>query len=157
FRGVAPDFRGSAAHLVSQISTEVDKISSGEIADDLVSGMGWNDAQASRVRSFLQQHRSDITGFLQEMERLASTAIAAIFVIPILAIFFLSDGERLAAQVIGMVSTASNYDSIHSLAAELHSMLQHYIRAKVTLGALSLTYSLAGLLLLGFPHPVALA
>src|SRR5262249_23265482 len=46
--------------------------------------------------------------------------------------------------------------SLRSLAGELHTMLQHYIRAKVILGALSLTYCSVAMLLLGFPHALAL-
>jgi predicted PurR-regulated permease PerM len=152
----APGLLENPSHLVSAMSTEVDKISTGEIADDLVNELGWSDAQATRVRTFLKQHQSNIAGFLEETKRLAPTAVTGILVIPILAIFFLSDGEKLANQIIRFVSTKGTYDTARSLADELHRMLQHYIRAKVTLVGLSLTYCLTMLFLLRFPHPAAL-
>ena len=76
--------------------------------------------------------------------------------IPILAIFFLSDGENLANQAIHLVSTKENHAALRSLADELHSMLQRYIRAKVILGGLSLLYCLIAMLLLGFPSAMVL-
>src|SRR5579864_7545232 len=79
------------SHLVGAMSAEVEKISTGEIADDLVNELGWSEAQATPVRTFLKQHQANITGFVEETKRRAPTAITAMFVIPILAIFFLSD------------------------------------------------------------------
>jgi predicted PurR-regulated permease PerM len=77
-------------------------------------------------------------------------------VIPILAIFFLSDGENLANQVIHLVSAKENHAALRSLADELHMMLQRYIRAKVILGGLSLTYCSVAMLVLGFPNAIVL-
>lgn len=136
----APGLQGNPGRFLGEISAQVDKISSGEIASDLVSELGWSDAQAGRVRTFLRQHQSNITGFLEETKQLASTAIAGILVIPMLAIFFLSDGEKLANQIICLVSTKSSYDAARSLADELHRMLQHYIRAKVVEALMSAGY-----------------
>jgi len=77
-------------------------------------------------------------------------------VIPILAIFFLSDGENIANQVIHLVSTKENHAAVRSLADELHVMLQRYIRAKVILGGLSLLFCSIAMLLLGFPNAIVL-
>jgi predicted PurR-regulated permease PerM len=108
------------------------------------------------VKTFLIQHRSDIEKMTGTAARLATTGIGAVVVIPILAIFFLSAGESLADQVIHLVSTKENYGDFCSLAAELNTMLRHYIRAKVTLGVLSLAYVSIASLTLRFPHPLAL-
>lgn len=76
--------------------------------------------------------------------------------IPILAIFFLSDGEKLTKQVIRLVSTEKNYQAIQSLAAELDFALQRYIRAKVILGGLSLGYCSVAMFVIGFPNALGL-
>jgi predicted PurR-regulated permease PerM len=68
----------------------------------------------------------------------------------------LSDGENLANQVIHLVSTKDNYARIRLLADELNVMLHHYIRAKVILGGISFGYASIGMLILGFPHALAL-
>jgi predicted PurR-regulated permease PerM len=78
-------------------------------------------------------------------------------VIPILAIFFLSDGSNLANSLIRLVSTNDNLETVQSLADDLNVMLRHYIRAKVTLVGLAFIFYSVAMLVLGFPHPIALA
>jgi predicted PurR-regulated permease PerM len=153
---LAPQLQRNAERLLSVGPFMATKVSTGQIADDLGSNFGWTDTQATRIRTFLQEHRSTIESSVQQIGRFASTAIPAIFVIPILSIFFLSDGENLTNQAIHLLSTPGNRPALRSLAGELHIMLQHYIRAKVILGLLSLGYCSLAMLLLGFPHALAL-
>jgi predicted PurR-regulated permease PerM len=131
-------------------------VASGEIADSVGRNLGWTDAQTFRLRAFLQAHRSNIENVKQTVERSTLGVAGAILVIPILAIFFLSDGENLANQTILLVSPSYDIGYIRSVAAELNVMLQRYIRAKVILGILSFLFSSAAMLVLGFPHPLAL-
>src|SRR5713101_2749993 len=154
--GLVPQFRKNAGWILSAIPALTDQVSSGEIATNLGSNLGWADEQADQIRTFLQRHRSNIERSVGEIERFAPAAFAGILVIPILAIFFLSDGENLANQVIHLVSTKENHAAVRSLADELHVMLQHYIRAKVILGGLSLTYCSVAMLVLGFPNAIVL-
>jgi predicted PurR-regulated permease PerM len=154
--GLFPQFRKNAGHLLAAVPTLTDRVSSGEIASNLGSNLGWADEQADQIRIFLQRHRSNIENTVGEIERSAPAVLAGILVIPILAIFFLSDGENLANQVIHLVSTKEHYAGVRSLADELHVMLQRYIRAKVILGGLSLLYCLIAMLLLGFPNAIVL-
>lgn len=152
----APNFHRHPGDFLNEIQRFADRTSSGEIADDLGNSFGWSDGQALQTKVFLQQHREEIQGFLRGVARSASTLAGGILVIPILAIFFLSSGEKLTDQIIRLVSTPGNRDAIRSLAAELDTTLQHYIRAKVILAVLSLTYCTVTTLLLGFPNPVVL-
>ena len=154
--GLAPHLQKNAVRVLSAVPSLNQKVSSGEIANDLGDEFGWDDTQATRIRTFLQEHRSTIASSLEQAGRFASTAIAGILVIPILAIFFLSDGKNLTDRVIHLVSTKENYATLQSLAGELHVTLQHYIRAKVILGVLSLLYCSTTMLLLGFPNALAL-
>jgi predicted PurR-regulated permease PerM len=156
FHGLAPEFHKHPIRFVNQMTGLADRVSTGEIADELGSDFSWSDGQALRIKSFLQQHRENIDNTIREIERLASTAAAGILVIPILAIFFLSDGEKLANQLIHLTSTKESYDSMSALAAELHVMLQHYIRAKVILGLLSLIFCAAAMLMLGYSNALTL-
>ena len=133
-----------------------DRLSTGEIATDMGNKYGWKEARTLRLKAFLVQHRSNIQDLAAATERFATTAIPATVVIPILAIFFLSDGENLVNQVIGLASTKDNYEALKSLAVELNAMLRHYIKAKVTLGGLSFAYASTWLLILRFPHAVTL-
>jgi predicted PurR-regulated permease PerM len=154
--GLFPQFRKNAGHLLAAVPTLTDRVSSGEIAGNLGSNIGWADERADQIRTFFQRHRSNIERSVEEIERSAPAAFAGILVIPILAIFFLSDGENLANQVIHLVSTKENHGPVRSLADELHVMLQRYIRAKVILGGLSLLYCSIAMLLLGFQNAIVL-
>jgi len=152
--GLFPQFRKNAAQFLAAVPTLADKVSSGEIATNLGNNLGWADEQADRLRIFLQHHRANVEGAAGKIEQFAPTALAGFVVIPILAIFFLSDGENLANQVIHLVSTKENHAAVRSLADELHVMLQRYIRAKVILGGLSLTYCSVAMFILGFPNAI---
>jgi predicted PurR-regulated permease PerM len=154
--GLFPEFRKSASQLLAAIPTLTDRVSSGEIANNLGSNLGWADEQADQIRIVLQRHRANVEGAAAKIDQSAPAALAGFVVIPILAIFFLSDGENLANQVIHLVSAKENHAAMRSLADELHVMLQHYIRAKVILGGLSLTYCSVAMLVLGFPNAIVL-
>ena len=156
FHGLIPEFRKNAGWILSAIPALTNKVSSGEIANNLGSNLGWADERADQIRVFLERHRSNIEHALGEIEQAAPAAFAGILVIPILAIFFLSDGEKLADQIIHLVATKENHGALESLAGELHLMLQRYIRAKVILGGLSLLYCSIAMLLLGFPNAIGL-
>lgn len=151
-----PELRKNVGQLLKAIPTLTERVSSGEIATNLGNNLGWADEQADQIRTFLQRHRSNIERSAAEIEQSAPSALAGIVVIPILAIFFLSDGEKLANSVIRLVATQQNYAAVQFLALELHDMMQHYIRAKVTLAGLSLVYCSTAMLVLGFPNAVVL-
>jgi predicted PurR-regulated permease PerM len=152
----APDLHRHPTLLIERTQSLIDRTSSGDIAGDLGSSFGWSDNQTARGRIFVQQHKADIENFLKTLEQSVFIALSGIFVIPILSLFFLSGGEKLAEQVVRLVSTPGNHAAIQSLVAELDATLQHYIRAKVTLGFLSMIYCSVAMLLLGFPNALML-
>ena len=153
---MAPGLFRQTGKLFKGIPVLMDDLSTGEIATNLGGKYGWTDDQQYRLKSFLTQHRTDIQGLLAAAERIAPTAVASLVLIPILAIFFLSDGGKLANSLIQLVSTSDNFEAVQSLVRELNVMLQHYIRAKVILGGLSFMYCSATMLALGFPRALAL-
>jgi predicted PurR-regulated permease PerM len=152
----APDIHRHPTRPIEVVQTLAEKASSGEIADDLGGNFGWSETQTARARTFIQTHKSEIDSFHKTAVQFVSVALAGIVVIPILALFFLSDGEKLAQQVVRLVSTPDNLDLIRFLVAELDATLQHYIRAKVILGLLSMLYGSVAMLLLGFSNAILL-
>jgi predicted PurR-regulated permease PerM len=153
---LAPGLLGRTGKAVQTIPAFSERLSSGEIATDLGQQYGWDESRTLRFKAFLVKHRSDIQELLASMNRLVRPVIGGIFLIPILAIFFLSGGRALADAALGLISNEQNYPFMRSVADDLHIMLQHYIRAKVTLSGLSFTYFTAMLLILSFPHAMAL-
>jgi predicted PurR-regulated permease PerM len=148
---------GKTGKLFKEAPALVDGLATGEIATELGGKYGWSDTQVLRLKTLLVQHRTDIQGFARALERSIPTAIGGLVVIPILAIFFLSDGANLANSLIRLVSTTDNLEAVQSLANDLNAMLQHYIRAKVTLVGLSFIFYSVAMLVAGFPHAIALS
>jgi predicted PurR-regulated permease PerM len=153
---VAPGSLGKTTKLAKQIPAVVADISTGEIATQIGGKYGWSEPQQQRLKSLLVQHQASIEGVARGWERSAFSALAGLLVIPILAIFFLSDGANMVDSLIRMVATNDHLEELRSLARELNSMLHHYIRAKVTLAGLSLVFFSLATLLLRFPHFLAL-
>ena len=153
---VAPGSLGKTTRFAKQMPALVADISTGEIATQLGTKYGWSEPQQQRLKSLLVQHQGDIEGWARGCERHAFSALAGLVVIPILAIFFLSDGANMVDSLIRLLATNDNLEELRSLASELNSMLHHYIRAKVTLAGLSLVFFSLATLLLRFPHFLAL-
>jgi predicted PurR-regulated permease PerM len=155
FHLVAPGSLGRTTKLAKQVPAFVADISTGEIVTQIGDKYGWSEPQQQRLKSLLVQHQANIEGLARGWERSAFSALAGLVVIPILAIFFLSDGANMVESLIRMVATKDNLEELQSLAGELNSMLHHYIRAKVTLAGLSLVFFSLAALLLRFPHFLA--
>ena len=131
---LAPGLPGRALGLVQHLPELSARLATGEVATDMASQYGWSNTEALHVKTFLVNHSSNIQNLTVTIKESAKTVIGAAILIPILAIFFLSAGESMANGVIALVASDENRDAVHSLAADLHSMMQHYIRAKVILG-----------------------
>ena len=152
---MAPGSLGKTTKLARQMPAFVADISTGEIATQIGTKYGWSEPQQQRFKSLLVQRHADIEGVARGWERSAFPVLGGLVVIPILAIFFLSDGANMVDSLIRMVATKDNLEELQSLARELNSMLHHYIRAKVTLAGLSLVFFSLAALLLRFPHFLA--
>ncbi|HTT20018.1 MAG TPA: AI-2E family transporter [Candidatus Sulfotelmatobacter sp.] len=132
-------------------------LSTGDIAKDIGDKYGWSETQELHWKAFLVRHREQIDSLVKGAERFTSNAFAVLVVVPILSIFFLADGGRIADSFIPLVSTEGNRQAIRELADELNAALRRYIRAMVILSGLSFAYYSAALLLLRFPHAIALS
>jgi predicted PurR-regulated permease PerM len=154
--GLAPQFVPRVGRLIRESPTMMENVYSGDIAVTLGQRNGWNETQSQRAKAFLQQRRETIRGIVQSVNEFVSVAFGGIVLIPILGLFFLSDGEKMANGVIQLVSTRETYEEAKALAADLNEMLRHYIRAKVILAVLSLLYCSVAMLFLGYPHAIAL-
>jgi predicted PurR-regulated permease PerM len=153
---LAPGLIKEKGKYLGEIPSSVDRIATGEIASDIGARYGWSEAQQLRVKTFLASHEGAIRGIVGGLAVASSTVIGSIFVIPILAIFFLSDGEHMAQSCINLIPGDGARATARALADDIDATLKSYIRAKVILGALSFVFYSVAMLLLGFPHAIAL-
>jgi len=153
---LAPGLLKEKGKYLSEIPASLDRIGTGEIATDIGARYGWSQEQELRLKVFLAKHEDAIRGLVGAAVVAATTVISGLLVIPILAIFFLSDGAHMTKACIQLVSGARR-ESVQSLADEINAMLKSYIRAKVILAGLSFLFYSVAMLALGFPHAIVLA
>jgi predicted PurR-regulated permease PerM len=156
FYSLAPQLVPKVGWLLKESPAVMADVYSGDIAVKMSHQIGWDEAKSLRIKSFLQQRSETIRALVESVSQFASAAFGGIVLIPILALFFLSDGENLANGVIRLVSTNETREAAQALAADLNDMLRHYIRAKVILGLLSFVFCSVAMLVLGFPHALVL-
>ena len=142
--------------FLRNVASFSDRLGSGEIATEVGQTNGWSEAQTFHAKEFLTSHRETIRKVSSQIQSLAAKILGAVAVMPILAIFFLADGRRLADMALATFATEENLDRLQSLSSELNGVLRHYIRAKMTLVGLSFMYVSLSLFVLRYPHALAL-
>jgi len=157
---VAPGVGRKVTKLVDEIPVLIDGLSTGTIASDLGDQYGWSDAQELRFKAFLLRHRDNIQDLVKVVDHSLSQ-VAEVFgfflLIPVLAIFLLRDGEHIAHALINVAAPRDQRETVRSIAAKLHIVLTGYIRAQVILCGFSFLFYAIAMLLLRFPHALALA
>jgi predicted PurR-regulated permease PerM len=157
---LAPGLARNTVKLVDEVPVLLDSLSTGDIAAELGGKYGWSEQQEFRFRAFLARHREDIQVLVRGVDRYLSSVaqvLGWLVLIPVLAIFFLRDGDHIADVLIQMFFRQDRRPGIRAVANELHIMLTRFIRAQVLLCGLSFVFYAAALLLLRFPHAIALA
>jgi predicted PurR-regulated permease PerM len=157
---IAPGVVRNTTKFMDQVPTLLDRLSTGDIAGDLRGKYGWSEEQEARLRFFLVKHKEQIQHLLPVVDRyISNTAVLLgwLFLIPILAIFFLRDGNRIADMLIRLFFPANRRAEIRAIADELHFTLTSYVRAQAVLCGLSFLFYAGSLLLLRFPHALGLA
>ena len=150
----------SANKVIDQAPVLLDRLSTGDIAGDLRGKYGWSEEQEFRLRFLLAKHKEGIQHLIPAVDRYLSNAaliLGWLLLVPILAIFFLRDGQRIAEVLIHVIFPAERRASIHAIANELNVILTRYIRAQVLLCGMSFLFYLSALLVLHFPYAVPLA
>jgi len=156
----APGVARNTAKLLDEVPVLLDGLSTGDIAAELRGKYGWSEEQEFRFRAFLARHKEDIQSLVRVVDHYLSSAaqvLGWLLLIPVLAIFFLRDGAHIADVLIQIFFSADRRPGIRAVANELHIMLTRFIRAQVLLCGLSFGFYAAALLLLRFPHAIALA
>jgi len=157
---IAPSLARNTVKLVDEVPALLDGLSTGDIAAELGGKYGWSEQQEFRFRAFLARHRDDIQGLVRSVDHYLSNAaqiLGGLVLIPVLAIFFLRDGDYIADVLIQLFFLRDRRPGIRAVANELHIMLTRYIRAQALLCGLSFVFYAAAMLLLRFPHAIVLA
>src|SRR5262249_25127403 len=112
--GLAPQFVPRVSRLVRESPAMMENVYSGDIAVTIGQRNGWDETQSQRAKAFLQQRRETIRSIVQSVREFVSVSFGGILLVPILGLFFLSDGEKLADGVIHLVSTRERYETVRA-------------------------------------------
>ncbi len=156
---VGPKVTGDAARLGHALPGLLERLSSGELTSNLEKQHGWSHNTVVDVQSFVVSHQSDITDMAQRIGlRTAEVARQAwlLFVVPLLSIFFLKDGRSFSDFLLSTIQSRPQREFLENVLNDLNQMLAHFIRAQLTLAALSLIVYSAFLGAMRFPYPLVL-
>jgi len=131
----------------------------GELAARLSAQHGWSAATQARIQDFLYSHREDLSQLAERIGVRAAEAakdVWVLFLVPILAIFFLRDGDSFHGVLISLVQSRTQREFLEDVLHDLNQMLAQFIRAQLTLAAFSLVVYTSVLGLMRVPYALML-
>jgi predicted PurR-regulated permease PerM len=156
---VGPQIGREARHLSESLPALTGPSSLQDIADKIGAEHHWSQPTVDRLKQFLGDHKSEISSAAQRGGlRLAEIAQQSwlLVVVPILAAFFLKDGRTFSEVLLSLVNSRPQREFMEGVLGDLNQMLAHFIRAQLTLAALSLVVYTAFLGLARVPYALVL-
>jgi predicted PurR-regulated permease PerM len=156
---VGPSVTREGARLGQSIPDMLARLKSGQFTEEFRQQHGWNRATTDFVQSFLTNHTDEITQLAQRVGlRVADVAKQAwlFFVVPLLSIFFLKDGRTFSDFLLSTIQSRPQREFLENVLNDLNQMLAHFIRAQLTLAALTLVMYSAFLGIMGVPYALVL-
>src|SRR5204863_4498540 len=105
---VGPQVTRQAARLGQAWPELTEKVRSGQIAIEIGQQRGWSDTTQNRIRETLRDHSGELLVLAQRLGvRAAETAknIWILFIVPILAVFFLLDAGNFNEVLVSLVQS----------------------------------------------------
>ena len=156
---VGPDIAHQAEKLSQSVPELLDKVTSGDIARQIGEQHGWSSNTTRQLAEFLQTHKGDIAEVAQRVGiKVAEVAQQSwlLIVVPILAAFFLKDGRTFSETLLSFINTRPQREFMEGVFGDLNQMLAHFIRAQLTLAALSLLAYTAFMGVMRVPYALVL-
>ena len=145
--------------LVETLPNLLDNVTSGKIVWQVGSKHGWSYDTQLQIEHLISSHRQQILSWIthagSQTAQLLANALWLIL-IPILAVFFLADGQRFAQVLIAAFERRDERRLFRSIIEDLDRVLAGFIFAQITLAGMSLVAYSAVLISLRFPYALAL-
>jgi predicted PurR-regulated permease PerM len=155
FVEVGPKVTREGARLGQSLPNVLTQLKSGQLAQQLGEQHGWNQRYTLMAQSFLVTHSDEIARLAQRAGfRVADVAKQAwlFFVVPLLSIFFLKDGRSFSDFLLSTIQSRPQREFLENVLNDLNQMLAHFIRAQLTLAALTLVMYSAVLGIMGVEY-----
>jgi len=137
---VGPRIGHEAQKLTESLPSLIDRVNSGEIVEQIGIEHGMSPATRDQLSAFLRAHTSDLLRVAQKAGiRVAEVAQESwlLILVPILAGFFLKDGSTFTRVALSFVHTKPQREFLQGVIGDMNEMLAQFIRAQLTLAALS--------------------
>lgn len=158
FISMGPRIGREGARLTQSLPA-LAQLSSGQIAEQLGEQHGWNGRAVEMLREYLINHSDDIVQLAQRVGlRVADVAKQAwlLVIVPLLSIFFLKDGTAFSEILLDLVQSRPQRELLQGVLSDLNQMLAHFIRAQLTLAALTFVAYSTGLAIMHVQYALVL-
>jgi len=137
---VGPKIGHETQKLTESLPALLERVTSGQIAQQIGAQHGLSEATQRRLADFLASHRGNLLALAQRAGlRVAEAAQQSwlVILVPILAVFFLKDGRAFSQVALSFVHTKPQREFLQGVISDMNQMLAQFIRAQLTLVALS--------------------
>jgi predicted PurR-regulated permease PerM len=137
---IGPRIGHEVQKLTESMPSLVQRINSGQIVQDIGIEHGLTKNTRDQLSAFLKAHTGDLLKVAQHAGlRVAEAAQESwiLVIIPILAAFFLKDGSAFSQVALSFVHSKPQREFLQGVINDMNLMLAQFIRAQLTLAALS--------------------
>ena len=137
---IGPRMGHETQKLTDSMPSLVERINSGQIVQDIGIEHGLTKNTRDQLSAFLKGHTGDLLKLAQRAGlRIAEVAQESwiLVLIPILAAFFLKDGRAFSQVALSFVHSKPQREFMQGVINDMNLMLAQFIRAQLTLAALS--------------------
>ncbi len=137
---VGPKIGHETQKLTESLPALLERVTSGQLAEQIGAEHGLSIATRRQLADFLTSHRDDLLHLAQRVGlRVAEVAQQSwlLVLVPILAGFFLKDGRAFSQVALSFVHTKPQREFLQGVISDMNQMLADFIRAQLTLAALS--------------------
>jgi predicted PurR-regulated permease PerM len=145
--------------LGREFPTLMEKVGSGDIAQQIGTRQHWSYETKVRIQAFLRDHRESITRVMQgAVNRVPALAANSLWLllIPLFAVFILKSKTQFATALVSFMEQRHDRRFLRAVLNDLDVMLAAFIRAQLSLAALSLVAYTLVLVVARFPFSFAI-
>ena len=127
--------------LTEQAPAWAEKVTSGSLLQQIGEKHGWSHATIDWVMDYLKKHQGEMLTTTQELVFRAVKTVQGMWwliLVPILAIFFLKDGQQLGQQLINSVENPRTRQLVAETLGQMNLMVGDYIRSQISLAGLAI-------------------
>lgn len=126
---------------------------------ELLRQRGLSGESVEQINEFIKHHQQDIFNAAQDLVLRGAKSLQNmwwLFLAPLLAIFFLKDGQHFGQVIINSVKNPHNRQLVATTLDEIDSMLGHFIRSQLFMSALAVVVVTAVISIMRVPYALAL-